>query len=189
MTRWFAERTPAERTEYAQGFTDRLALGEDLHGEARLVDVFAPRGARVLDAGCGTARVGAELARRGHAVTAFDADELLVVAAQPEPGLSVQVADLVTLDLRRTFEVAVLAGNVVVFLEPGTERAALTRLHAHLEPGGLLVTGFATDREYTVAAFDADAAAVGFTLRQRFATWDLQPWHDGADWAVSVLVA
>ncbi len=188
-TRWFAERTEAQRREYAHRFTELVGEGADVHGEARLLDVLLPRGAAVLDAGCGTARVGAELARRGHRVTAVDADELLVAAAERVEGLDVRHADLVELDLGCTFDAVVVAGNVLVYLQPCTERTVLARLRAHLQPGGLLVTGFATDREYTLDAFDTDADATGLVQQHRFATWDLQPWTDGADWAVTVLRA
>ena len=47
--------------------------------------------------------------------------------------------------------------------------------------------GFALDREYTLEAFDADLAAAGLVLEQRFATWDLVPYHEGADFAVTFL--
>lgn len=188
-TRWFTERTEAERHQYAHRFTELSGDGVDVHGEARLLDVLAPRGAAVLDAGCGTARVGAELARRGHRVVAVDADELLVAAAESVEGLDVRHADLVELDLGCTFDAVVVAGNVLVYLQPGTERTVLARLRAHLPPGGLLVTGFATDREYTVNAFDADTDASGLVREHRFSTWDLQPWTDGAEWAVTVLRA
>lgn len=188
-TRWFAERTEAQRHEYAHRFTELTGEGVDVHGEARLLDVLAPRGAAVLDAGCGTARVGAELARRGHRVTAVDADELLVAAAESVEGLDVSHADLVELDLGCTFDAVVVAGNVLVYLQPGTERTVLARLRAHLQPGGVLVTGFATDRDYTLDAFDADTRASRLVQQHRFSTWDLQPWTDGADWAVTVLRA
>ena len=39
-----------------------------------------------------------------------------------------------------------------------------------------MVTGFATDRDYTVADLDRDAAAVGLVIEHRFATWHLDPW-------------
>ena len=54
-------------------------------------------------------------------------------------------------------------------------------------PGGRIVTGFATDRDYTVPDLDRDAAAVGLTVEHRFATWHLDPWSTSADWAVTVL--
>lgn len=52
---------------------------------------------------------------------------------------------------------------------------------------GVVVTGFATDRAYSVADFDRDCAAAGRQLEHRFGTWDLRPWRDDAGWAVSVL--
>ena len=42
-------------------------------------------------------------------------------------------------------------------------------------PGGRIVAGFATDRDYAVADLDRDAAAVGLTVEHRFATWHLDP--------------
>lgn len=185
-TRWADERDEAASREYVARFAALAAEGADLHGEARFVDALAPRGARVLDAGAGTGRVGAELVRRGHDVTAVDLDPVLVAAARTAPGLRVEQADLATLALDRTFDVVVAAGNVLVFTEPGSERDVLAALASHLVPGGALVTGFATDREYTVAGFDADCAAVGLRLEHRFATWDLRAWHDAAEWAVTV---
>lgn len=185
-TRWAAERDAAASHEYVARFAELDAEGADLHGEARFVDALAPRGARVLDAGAGTGRVGAELVRRGHDVTAVDLDPVLVAAARTQPGLRVQQADLATLELAERFDVVVAAGNVLVFAEPGSERTVLGRLHEHLVPDGALVTGFATDREYTVATFDADCAAVGLVREQRFSTWDLRAWHDAAEWVVTV---
>ncbi len=81
----------------------------------------------------------------------------------------------------------VLAGNVMVYLAPGTERQVLRVLAGLLVPGGRLVTGFATDRDYRVADLDRDAGAVGLRMEHRFATWHLDPWFTGADWAVTVL--
>ena len=48
------------------------------------------------------------------------------------------------------------------------------------------IVGFHPDR-YDVAAFDQHLVDAGFTLEHRFATWDLRPWRDDADFAVSVL--
>ena len=75
------------------------------------------------------------------------------------------------------FDAAVLAGNVLVFVAPGSEVQVLTQVAAHVRPDGVVVTGFATDRDW---------AAAGLVLEHRFATWDLRPWRDGATFAVSV---
>lgn len=164
--------------------------GADLAGEARFLDAMLRRGSRILDAGSGTGRVAAALADRGHTVLGVDVDPALVEAAGTDyPGPRYLVADLATLDLapEPPFDAAVLAGNVLLFVTPGSERQVLGRVAAHVRPDGLVVTGFATDREYRVPAFDADCAAAGLVLEHRFATWDLRPWHDDAPWAVTVL--
>ncbi|WP_305094300.1 bifunctional 2-polyprenyl-6-hydroxyphenol methylase/3-demethylubiquinol 3-O-methyltransferase UbiG [Prescottella sp. R16] len=185
-TRWQRERSASDSRDYIARFAQLDADGVDLHGEARAVDALLPRGARVLDAGCGTGRLGAELARRGHHVTGVDLDPVLVEAAR-ETGLPVHEADLATLDLPgEQFDAIVAAGNVMIFVARGTERQVLGRLAAHLVPDGVLVTGFATDYEYTVDDLDADLAAVGLAREHRFATWDLRPWRDDAGWAVTV---
>ena len=51
-------------------------------GEARLIDAMAPRGARILDVGCGQGRTGAYLHSRGHRVTGVDLDPHLIERAR-----------------------------------------------------------------------------------------------------------
>lgn len=166
------------------------ADGDDLGGEARLIDAMVKRGARILDAGSGTGRVSRELAARGHTVVGVDVDPALVDAARADvEGPRFVVADLASLDLadEAPFDAAVLAGNVLVFVTPGTEAQVLSRVAAHVIPDGAIVVGFATDRAYQVASFDADCASAGLTIEHRFATWDLRPWTEDAGWVVTVL--
>ncbi|MFF0657465.1 class I SAM-dependent methyltransferase [Micromonospora tulbaghiae] len=192
-TRWVTDTKPGHSQWYVDRFRQLAAEGADLSGEARLLDALVPPGARVLDAGCGTGRVAAALAARGHDVVGVDADPTLVEAARADhPGPRFLVADLAELDLAaqgeaEPFDAAVLAGNVMVFVAPGTERDVLARVAAHVRPDGLVVVGFATDRGYPVADLDADAVATGLRPEHRFATWDLRPWRDDADFAVTVL--
>jgi 2-polyprenyl-3-methyl-5-hydroxy-6-metoxy-1,4-benzoquinol methylase len=188
--RWFTDHGDDHASWYIERFRTMARDGADLAGEARFVDALLGRGARVLDAGSGTGRVSAALAERGHTVVGVDVDSKLVEAARADhPGPRFLIADLSTLSLadEQPFDAAVLAGNVLVFVTPGSERQVLTRVAAHVHPDGFLVTGFATDRTYRLAAFDADCAAAGLVLEHRFATWDLRPWRDDAPWAVSVL--
>src|SRR4051812_26606943 len=99
-TRWVTAHGPGHSQWYIERFRQMAAAGADLAGEARLLDAMLPRGARVLDAGCGTGRVGAELAAWGHEVVGVDADPALIEAArQDHPGPVWLVADLSDLDL------------------------------------------------------------------------------------------
>src|SRR3954447_13318090 len=97
-TRWEQARA-IERAEgrggYGAHFARLLAEGADIDGEARLADVLAPRGARILDAGSGMGRVGASLLRRGHVVTAVEKDPKLVAQSRRIfPDLVVVEADI-----------------------------------------------------------------------------------------------
>lgn len=185
--RWFTDTDENHSTWYRDRFRALAAEGADLEGEARLVDALSPRGARVLDAGCGAGRLGGTLHRRGHDVTGVDADEVLVAEAQAtHPGPRWLVADLADLDLGETFDVVVTAGNVMVFLAPGTERRVVERLARHVTDDGALVLGFRLDWHYGLADLDADLDAAGLAMEQRFATWDLRPLTPASDFAVTI---
>ena len=59
------------------------------------------------------------------------------------------------------------------------------RLAAHVRPGGLLVSGWRTDR-LSPQDYDAWCAAAGLEPVARHSTWDGEPWRDDADWCVAV---
>ncbi|WP_346655126.1 class I SAM-dependent methyltransferase [Arthrobacter sp. 260] len=189
-TLWAAENRehPGHSTRYIQRFEAMRAEGRDLHGEARVLDAMAARGSRILDAGCGTGRVGGELARRGHLVTGVDADAELIGAARRDHPLSEwQVADLSGLALERTFDLIVCTGNVLPFLAPGTAPEVLRRLQVHLVPGGRLVVGFGSERGYSAERFFTDASAAGLERRNEFSTWDLRPREPTSSFLVAIL--
>jgi len=138
--RWLATRS-VSGDAYDATYARRAAAGEDVHGEANFVQRFAPEA--VLDAGCGTGRVGRELARRGLDVVGVDIDpEMLATARRVAPAMDWHLADLMTVDLARTFDAIVLAGNVMIFLTPGTEAAVVANMARHMRPNGLLIAGF-----------------------------------------------
>ena len=173
--------------EYQERFDALAAAGQDVHGEADFVAGLAPRPRSVLDAGCGTGRVGIELARRGFDVVGTDRDgAMLTTARRRAPGMPWIEADLVELDLGRRFDCVLLAGNVLLFVDPGTQAAVVARCAAHLKAGGALVAGFSL-RGYGLDDLDADGAAADLAVTERWATWDRAPWHPGSDYAVTVL--
>ena len=168
--------------EYQRRFDSLAASGVDVHGEATFVRAFGP--ASVLDAGCGTGRVGIELARHGIEVVGADLDEsMLAQARELAPDISWVRSDLAELDLGRTFDVVVMAGNVPLFTPPGTQGALVAGVARHV--GNVLIAGFSLDRGYTADDYDEHCAQAGLTLVERFATWDRTPF-EGGDYAVTV---
>ena len=192
-TRW--QRTGAPRgDDYDARWRALAASGENVHGEGDLVETLLTEsgGRTVLDAGCGTGRVAIELDRRGFSAAGVDADPAMLAAARAKaPELTWLHADLAEVSslggaLPDRFDLVLLAGNVMIFLEPETEGRVLTNMAARLVPGGLLVAGFGLQPDrLSLPRYDDLAAAAGLTPVARWATWDRQPFDDG-DYAVSV---
>ncbi len=191
--RWFTDTEAGHAQWYIDRFRGMAADGVDLAGEARLIDAMLERKSRVLDAGCGPGRVGAELFTRGHTVIGVDVDPELIQAARDDhPGPTWLVGDLSTLDLAAAghpeqFDAAVLAGNVLAFVAPGSEQSVWRQVAAHVRPDGIVVAGLGSDRGYPVTALTKDAQLAGLVLEHRFATWDLRPWHEDSGFCVTVL--
>ncbi len=171
---------------YDERFAALAAKGHDVHGEAALVESLGVR--TVLDAGCGTGRVAIELAGRHVDVVGVDVDPAMLDAARAKrPDLVWVEADLIELSLDRTFDAVVMAGNVMIFVAPGTEGAVLANLTRHLQPGGWLVAGFSLQPGgLDLATYDRLAADVGLSLVDRWATWDRVSFGPDSDYAVSV---
>ncbi len=86
----------------------------------------------------------------------------------------------------RRFDAVVAAGNVMIFLERGTEAAVVANLAAHLRPSGVLVAGFQLSDAYLqLHVYDALAERNRLALEARYSTWQGAPF-DGGDYAVSV---
>ncbi len=185
--RWQESNVP-RGAAYDRRFEDLAAAGGDVHGEAALVDSYAP--ASVLDAGCGTGRVAIELSRRGYRVVGVDVDPgMLEVARTKAPDLSWVEGDLTDpgLDFGRTFDVVVMAGNVLIFVPTGSEAQVLANASRWLAPSGRFVAGYSLrPGGFGPVEHDALASRCGLALEDRWSTWDRRPFAPGDGYAVSV---
>jgi SAM-dependent methyltransferase len=186
---------------YGRKFAELVADGEDVDGEARLADALLPRGGRVLDVGSGMGRVAAALASRGHDVVAVEPDPALVAQSRRTyPDLEVVGSDVLELsadELSRRgrpteFDLAVLVGNVMVFVAEGTEQRVLARVRSLLAPAGRVLVGFhlrgapTTARRYPAEEFVSDAEASGLRVDLRAGSYQLHPPDDAyAVWVLS----
>jgi len=178
---------------YAERFRAMAASGQDVHGEAAFVTGLVDPPASVLDAGCGTGRIATRLRELGHHVVGVDVDEaMLEVARAEDPATDWRLGDLATLDLARTFDVVLLAGNIVPLLEPGTLPAVARRLAAHTAPGGRVVCGFGLDAAHLpagcpvtpLADLDAAMTAAGLEPAARWSGWGRAPFEEPSGYVV-----
>ena len=145
-----------------------------------------PRGASILDVGCGTGRHARLLAAKGYRVLGVDLSPGMIAQAEAlsaGSGAEFQVADARTLDLGRTFDAAIcLCEGGVGLLETGEsaeahDGAIFASIARHLAPNApfLMTTlnGYAPIRKFTMehvmgGAFDPA------TMRSRYDdVWDL----------------
>lgn len=94
----------------------------------------------VLDLGCGTARLLAELHHHGLAGTGIDLQpDLIAWAGREHPALRLEAADLRTVRLGATFDLVACVGNTLSYLHTEPELAAAFATAAtHSHPGTLL---------------------------------------------------
>ncbi|MET1133390.1 MAG: class I SAM-dependent methyltransferase [Aeromicrobium sp.] len=194
--RWFTDTQPGHSKWFIERFRALEAEGKDLLGEARFADMLADRGSRILDAGCGTGRMAAALHAAGHIAYGVDVDPELIAAAETDhPGPTYAVADLSELTLEdvggEPLDLVMCAGNVLVFVAPGTELEVLERLCAVTRPGGRVVIGCRPEPTYPFERYDADLATLAdrgiARVEHRFSTWHLDPFGADSDFAVTVL--
>lgn len=193
--RWLQKiaENPGHSAWYIDRFKKMAAEGADLDGEARMIDAMVPRGARILDAGCGPGRVSGRLAQLGHTVVGVDIDPALIDEAKTvHPAVTWFAHDLSTLDLpslgiAEPFDVIVCAGNVMTFLDPTTRVDVLRRFAAHLAECGRAAVGFGANREYDLDEFRADVRSAGLRIGLELSTWDLRPFDASSDFLVAIL--
>ena len=120
----------------------------DRDDDLLMIEQFAARcGSPILELACGTGRILLPLARQGYRLTGVDVSPAMLAVARRKvaaEGLAERItlvqADMRHLDLGTRFNLAFVAANSFMhLLTIDDQLAALARIHAHLNPGGLLV--------------------------------------------------
>lgn len=129
----------------------------------------------VLELGCGTGRVALPLVRAGFRVTGVDlSPAMLARARRHRRGLPAEEAvrlrfslqDMTRFRFPRRFSATIIAFSTFALLtDPDGRASCLERVHAHLDPGGLLLIDLPQAR----GAGDGDV--VRFDSRFRVSPW------------------
>ena len=185
-TEWAAWRRAVDLDDYEMRFDRMEAEGQNPHGEVDFVMRFDPWTA--LDAGCGFGRVGIELAERGVDIVGVDLDpDLLERARLRAPHLDWRLDDLATVELDGQFDLVVVAGNVIGFVESGSRADAVRNCARHVAPGGVLVIGNQLKTSWpSVEEIDQWCAEAGLIAEERFGGWDGEEFVDGGGYVVTV---
>lgn len=103
---------------------------------ARIVHSAIPRGASVLELGCGTGRIAEPLSELGHRVTGVDSSQaMLAELTHIQPVHS----DIVSLDLRQRFDAVLLASSLIKTVDPTERTQFLRAARTHTKEGGVLL--------------------------------------------------
>lgn len=174
-----------EAESYAQATLD--------HGERESLKAFEarlPRGARVLDFGCGGGHEAAWLQERGHEVTAQDASAGLAREAMRRWGVSVRVAPFEALDDVALYD-GVWSAAALHHVPSAQIPAILSRIARALKPEGTFAGTFKGGPERRdgfgryFAALDVDAVQALFADRSVWSAVELKEargqGHDGVE--------
>ncbi|RAJ02499.1 trans-aconitate methyltransferase [Chitinophaga skermanii] len=103
-----------------------------------LLSWLAPQaGESILDVGCGTGELTAQIATTGAAVIGIDKSADMIESAQAHyPNIQFAVADIVTANLQQQFDA--IFSNATLHWVMEKEQAA-AQMRRHLKPGGRLV--------------------------------------------------
>ncbi|MDO4911186.1 MAG: class I SAM-dependent methyltransferase [Corynebacterium sp.] len=179
---------PQHSYNYAARWDMFKAQGKDIVGEARLIDAMAPRHARILDAGCGTGRLGGYLATCGHDVWGSDLDPVLIERAQQDfPDSQWMVGDLAKGEVPEgEFDIVFSAGNVMGFIAPEDRQAVIETMASKVAAGGRLVVGFGAGRGWHFDNFIEMVNAAGLKTELLLSSWDVRPYYEGSDFLVAI---
>ena len=112
------------------------------YGE-EVLNLLDPRpGEKILDLGCGTGELTAELERRGAKAVGIDqSEEMLAKARQSFPNLSFRCEDALKLQEENCYD-AIFSNAVLHWIEKDWHPVLLHNLYRALKPGGRFVAEF-----------------------------------------------
>jgi SAM-dependent methyltransferase len=151
----------------APGIGDRAVVWHDVECASYAADLplweeLAERAAGpILELGCGSGRVALHLARLGHEVLGVDTEPALVAALnaraeQARLPAGAIVAGAASFELERRFALALAPMQLVQILGgESARRAMLSRVAAHLDPGGILAAAVVESRHLPESAWSA----------------------------------
>lgn len=126
-------------------YYDRVYSWVDFKSQAQSVDRIIRKHSRsggnsLLEVACGTGRV-AEALKRRYAIVATDINrEMLNVAKKQVTGVTFRQADMVNLDLGKTFDAVICLGSSIGYVMTITRlRKTLSNFEKHLKQGGVLI--------------------------------------------------
>ncbi len=141
---WNPDQYEKFRNERAQPFWDLVAL------------VRPREGMRVIDLGCGTAELSAELADKlGAEVEAIDSSSEMLAKAKPHPRRTVRLADLTTLDDFGAYDLVL--SNAVFHWVADNERV-LSRILATMRAGAQIAVQLPTNGAHPSHRIAAEVA-------------------------------
>jgi len=131
---------------------------------AALLELLEPKaGERILDLGCGTGALTAQIVAAGAEVVGIDSSpEMIDQARRSYPNLSFHVADARSFTVEGRFD-AVFSNAVLHWVKEPEQ--AVSRIRTALKPGGRFVAEFGGkgNTQKMVAALQRQAAAFGIT--------------------------
>jgi trans-aconitate methyltransferase len=154
----------AERYDEKHAFVYQKARG--------LVDLLAPKtGERILDLGCGTGALTAEIAARGADVLGLDqSEEMIAQAKKKYPELKFEIADARTLKFEAEFDA--VFSNAVLHWIPEAEQVIRGVARA-VKPGGRFVAEFGGkgNIQRLVEGFHRAFSALGMRKPEGVSPW------------------
>jgi len=138
-----------------------------VRGGESLVDLLAPQpGESILDVGCGTGHLTAQIAQRGAAVVGIDNSAAMVERARAEyPQLDFRLADATDLGFEGSFD-AVFSNAALHWISQASQPLVARGITRSLRNGGRLVAelGGKGNVERIVRALEAAIVAMGYYL-------------------------